>query len=66
MHRLGFAIVVIDLTAQQARRQPKNTADAVIPGRGHRVGAFAPPDDRLRIEPGISRFRVWCSRTIPE
>jgi hypothetical protein len=28
----------------------------VIPGRCQRVGAFAPPDDRLRIEPGISRF----------
>jgi len=27
MHRLGFAIVVIDLTAQSARRQPKNTGD---------------------------------------
>jgi hypothetical protein len=31
-------------------------SQAVIPGRCQRVGALAPPDDRLRIEPGISRF----------
>jgi len=24
--------------------------------------AYGRPDDRLRIEPGISRFRVWCFR----
>jgi len=28
--------------------------------------AYGRPDDRLRVEPGISRFRVWCWRTIPE
>jgi hypothetical protein len=32
MHRLGFAIVVIGLTPQAARRQPKNTGDAGDPG----------------------------------
>jgi hypothetical protein len=30
---------------------------AVIPGQPQRVGAFAPPDDRLRAEPGIHNPR---------
>src|SRR6059058_1743339 len=37
----------------------------VIPGRGQRVGAFAPPDDRLCLEPGISRFPVHAKGACP-
>ena len=38
----------------------------VIPGRCHRVRATRGPMTGSRIEPGISRFRAWSFRTIPE
>jgi hypothetical protein len=44
----------------------RDAENDVIPGRCHRVLAMRGPMTGSRIEPGISRFRVWCLRTIPE
>jgi hypothetical protein len=35
------------------------THEAVIPGDANGSG-YGRPDDRLGVEPGISRLRVWC------
>jgi hypothetical protein len=48
-------------------------AARTLRGRGNNVIASEAKQSRFRhsgamqsIEPGISRFRVWCWRTIPE